>query len=474
MGNAWPLVGVLAISFVGSCAEAPAPPASSPLEGRSEAARPTPSEPAPPPEQAQSEPGTVCTGTVTAEDGERLKQGASQTKQCYDELLQRNQCAASRLQVLTQFEASGSASMSIADGLGFVDARFYACVEAVMAKVRIGKQASCVRVVVPLNFVPTEPPPGCIATLPQATFLPTPTGTCPADELVWLQPATTPSLFAPCSLGDVATCQEACDREGTAACLILATTYAEGHGVAQDSARAIAVLERSCSVGYQTACGFLAAFLAQGNLGVPIDTARAEELALTACRAGRPSACEALSYLYFEKGDTGAKECATRLLQASCDADLMSACSRLAATLTETDLDAASKLFEKACGKGYEPACVRLAQTQLAGGDPARQQQALANLTTRCNSDSYDACNALGYAFVRGSGVPQDPARGVELFRKACVQQYPNGCDSLAEAYVNGWGVKADRAIANEYYSKACSWGHGPACPRVVGTKKPK
>lgn len=474
MGKA-KLTGFLVASVTCGCAEAPAPPPRAPTESRAEAPQPAAAEPAPPPAQAPPEPEAVCTGTAGAEDVARVQAGAAQTKQCYDQLLQSDRCATGKLRVLTQFEASGKASMSVVDGRGFTDPRFYACIESTMQKVQLAEHESCVRVVVPLSFVPKQAPEGCDGPATKAPLAPTaPAGACLADELVWLQPPSAPNLLSTCKIGDVPTCQEACDKDGTAACLTLAMSYEEGHGVTRDTPRAIDILERSCSGGYQTACGFLGSILAQGALGVPKDTGRAERLAQTACRAGGPIACETLAYLYLEKADSGSVECAKRLLQASCDADQVSACSRLAVAVAETDLDAAYRLFEKACRDGYEPACVRLAQTQLAGSDPALQRQAIDQLTTRCNADGYDACNALGYAFVRGAGVPEDPAKGVELFRKACVQQYPNGCDSLAEAYVNGWGVSADRATANEYYKKACDWGFGLSCGRIVNPKRPK
>ena len=443
------LAGVLVASFMCACAAAPAP--------------------VPP------EPGESCTGVLTPEDGERVKAGASQTRQCYERLLQSDRCATGKLHVPMQFEPSGSASLVTVDGRGFTDPQFYACIESVMGKIRIGEQASCVKVVVPLSFVPTETPEGCDGAVPPTTSTTTaPTGACVADELVWQQRASAPWLSSPCKRGDVPGCQEACERDGTAACLSLASFYGEGYGVAKDSARAVAILEQACSGGYETACGYLAVNIVQGNWGMPLDPERAQRLARAACRAGRPAACGALGTLYLEHTDADSKACATRLLQASCNADWTSACLRLAAAIADTDRDAALRLFEKACGTGYGPACVGLARAQLIDTDPAVQQQGAARLTARCNASDYNACNSLGYAFIEGRGVPKDPSKGVELLRKACVQEYPNGCDSLAEAYVNGWGVTADRAIANEYYAKACGWGHGPSCSRTVDPKNPK
>src|SRR5262245_18119598 len=71
---------------------------------------------------------------------------------------------------------------------------------------------------------------------------------------------------------------------------------------------------------------------------------------------------------------------------------------------------------------------------------------------------------AQGLALASGRGAPQDHARAVELFRRACEGGHPPGCTYLAFAADGGHGMPRDPAAAARLFQKACDGGQAPAC----------
>ena len=111
--------------------------------------------------------------------------------------------------------------------------------------------------------------------------------------------------------------------------------------------------------------------------------------------------------------------------QAACDADVGEGCARLAAAYRDawhlSDYLAQSiKLDEKSCQLGYLPGCV-----------------------------------GAGQAFLFGSGVPADPAKGLELLQSTCSEREASGCALLAKIYEEGMGVPVDLQRSNSYYEIA-------------------
>lgn len=85
-----------------------------------------------------------------------------------------------------------------------------------------------------------------------------------------------------------------------------------------------------------------------------------------------------------------------------------------------------------------------------------------------CDSGDAGACLALANAYAEAEGVPKDPFRASQLYRRGCDLGHAEACMFLAEAYRTGNGTRADQAVALDLYVRACELKNGLAC-RSVG-----
>ena len=87
----------------------------------------------------------------------------------------------------------------------------------------------------------------------------------------------------------------------------------------------------------------------------------------------------------------------------------------------------------------------------------------LASLEKQAEQGDPHAQVALGMAYLRGNGVPQDEQRAVELVRKAADQGHAVGQIALGAMYADGKGVPKDARTAVDWYRKAAEQGsaHG-------------
>jgi hypothetical protein len=69
------------------------------------------------------------------------------------------------------------------------------------------------------------------------------------------------------------------------------------------------------------------------------------------------------------------------------------------------------------------------------------------------------ALTALGERYARGDGVPKDPVRAVELFRKAANQGFAAAINDLGAMYANGEGVGQSYSEALSLYRVAAERG---------------
>jgi TPR repeat protein len=85
-----------------------------------------------------------------------------------------------------------------------------------------------------------------------------------------------------------------------------------------------------------------------------------------------------------------------------------------------------------------------------------------------CEAGDARACNSRGFDYWNGTGVKKDPAKAIELFRKACDAGNAEACVNLAAGYENGLGIKKDVARANELYRSACEAGEAGGCSNLA------
>ncbi len=85
-----------------------------------------------------------------------------------------------------------------------------------------------------------------------------------------------------------------------------------------------------------------------------------------------------------------------------------------------------------------------------------------------CADDQAATCVSEGKRYFVGDGVPKDPFRAAQLWRRACDAGYAPGCMFLAESYRNGEGLGVNSDKAFDLYVAACELGQPVAC-RSVG-----
>ena len=95
-------------------------------------------------------------------------------------------------------------------------------------------------------------------------------------------------------------------------------------------------------------------------------------------------------------------------------------------------------------------------------------------LTTACQKGRAEACNNLGVAYDKGTGVTQDYAKAVELYRKACDGQEAGGCFNLGVTYATGIGVRQSDDEARKFLGKACDLKSESGCTQYARLKTEK
>ncbi len=83
-----------------------------------------------------------------------------------------------------------------------------------------------------------------------------------------------------------------------------------------------------------------------------------------------------------------------------------------------------------------------------------------------CNNNSTGrACYRLGWFYETGQEVSQNTKTAVDLYERACQQNFAVACRALGQMYWEGEDVKRNPKKAIGYYRKACTLGIPEACP---------
>ena len=122
--------------------------------------------------------------------------------------------------------------------------------------------------------------------------------------------------------------------------------------------------------------------------------------------------------------------------------------------------------MRRSCDAGDAKGCAKLAATGTAI-DGASKEVAKAAADKSCAAGYAEGCSQVGVLSIGDSG------RAAEFFRKGCEGRDAKvGCFNLAYAYEVGSGVPKDPAKAAELYKRACDAGSQIACKFVKGPAK--
>ena len=163
----------------------------------------------------------------------------------------------------------------------------------------------------------------------------------------------------------------------------------------------------------------------------------------------------------IQQGEAGAR----LSFRAGCNRDHIPACFFLGGLYTAgrggaVDLDAAGKLFNKACTAQLLEGCYALGRIYDASPDPEYQLAASEFYRYACDGGLVVACG------------PQQPTMRAEdattgditSFETACSNGESAACSRAASAYLYGEGVAADREKGKSFYRDACNIDDMEAC----------
>ena len=216
--------------------------------------------------------------------------------------------------------------------------------------------------------------------------------------------------------------------------LNLAKLYLQGTGVRQDDGQAVAWLQKAIEQGNGWGMVMLGDLHLEGR-GVPQSTERAMALYQRASDEGLEFGDVELANLYLQ-GQYVEKdpEKAVELLQGALE--------KFESNNAKIEL---AKLMMQ--GKGM-PADVQggldLLQSVIDAGEPKSAGKALTRMAR---------------AYENGRGVPEDPARALDLYRQAAELSHKGALERLGHLYREGKGVPQDPATARGYFEKAASVG---------------
>ncbi len=256
-----------------------------------------------------------------------------------------------------------------------------------------------------------------------------------------------------------------------------------------DEKGAIDLLTDACERGSIEACQRGVDLATHPRSGPP-DTAKADELVAKACKNGSENACrvqERLATTSAQPDAPSRSEDADSELRAAegqcpdpqaCETACAGASTWPCVVLAKRYWDGATPGFPKdmsrsvalyrgACTRGNRFACgmvdglSRAASSCDVGGSCA----------SACDVGLWPACMRLGDAYLQGDGVPKDPGKTLQIFKKACDAGEGDGCNALGSLYMRGLGAARDFARARAAFSKGCDAGKQEACENVKGAQ---
>jgi TPR repeat protein len=192
--------------------------------------------------------------------------------------------------------------------------------------------------------------------------------------------------------------KRACDGQLAIACTNLGSLYATGEGVAANDTLAFELYERGCAGGDPKGCVNLGVACNQGR-GTAKDVKRAATYFDKACTGGEGVACNELALLHFDGAGV------------------------------DQDFDRGNALLQRACELDKEY-CSDAFFKRLR--DSLRKKPA-DQLSTECEAQAVEACNALAEKYASGDGVPKDVKKAVAIYKKSCAAGDRRACSALQQ-----------------------------------------
>jgi TPR repeat protein len=307
--------------------------------------------------------------------------------------------------------------------------------------------------------------------------------------------------------------EQACKSGDAKGCYNAGLEYREGEGVPVDMPHAVALFEKGCTAGVLAACHNEGMVFAEGA-GVTKDAARAAQFFGKVCDAPADSdpdfkdlqgkACYNLGVLYEEGGAGLTRDFARAkaLFERACQAHHTGACEAAQNVKSvaenakvrekhpgDAGLDSISLGFLKGCDAGDAMQCRFLADGYAGTGlqgvpkNPARAAElykrwaALSQAAcAKLGPGSAPACQEVSTAYEEGRGVAKDAAQAAAFLKKStglyqagCDKGVAHDCSMLGFVYQYGNGVAIDVKRAAALFKKACDGGDETACKQLPG-----
>jgi TPR repeat protein len=235
---------------------------------------------------------------------------------------------------------------------------------------------------------------------------------------------------------------EACDLGDEHACTHAGRLYLDGHGLARDVTRGVALLDRACIGGILLACQVAVRWLADAE---------------------------------HARAVTDGMELRARLdLQLDCLSGVRDACAQAGQNYSRgregytRDLARSAEAYERGCALGQKVACNNLGDSFEYGDGVRRDLARAAELYDRaCRGGEPLGCANLGHLLENGEGAPRDVPRARGLYRDACAAGSDYGCLHEQMAAVESPATPAETQRALERWQRACDAKNARGCAFV-------
>lgn len=124
------------------------------------------------------------------------------------------------------------------------------------------------------------------------------------------------------------------------------------------------------------------------------------------------------------------------------------------------DIKKAAELYAEASDLGHVEASLNLAIIYLNEQSLRNEEEAIKLLKFVAEKDNPTGIYLLGYAYLKGIGVPQNKKKAVQNIRKAADKGYDEAQYLLGFLYMQGWGVPQNYNNALKFLNMSMAQGN--------------